>query len=180
MSVHAYVLDGWRRTPLFLDLAKVTCAPNAANLTELIVSILQERGGLDSEQLARKCVGGASDGAAVLQGAHSGVMTRLADEFAPFIESMHCSAHRFSLAAGVLDKVVFIGDLRQLMQNAAAYFARSSKRCSELRLAAVAAGTHSGQQAAEVRGDSMVEHVQAARNLVQRVQGSASLLQPGA
>jgi hypothetical protein len=63
----------------------------------------------------RKCVAVASDGASVMVGIRSGVVTRV-KQLAPFIVAVHCVAHRLSLAAtGSTDSVRYLDTYQETL-----------------------------------------------------------------
>lgn len=104
MSVHLYVcLPTWEWKHCFVGLPVIQGRPNAETLFELLKCTLAENAGLKGEQLARKLVQLARDGASVLQGQSTGLGVRLKG-VAPFLLTMHCHAHRLDLVSGSLNK----------------------------------------------------------------------------
>eukprot|EP00955_Chlamydomonas_euryale_P030137 317544-Chlamydomonas_euryale.AAC.1 len=67
-------------------------SPTAANLLALLCEAL-DCAGLSKDVLRAKLVSCGFDGAAVMQGEHSGVGARLQQDF-PFATSVWCQAHR--------------------------------------------------------------------------------------
>jgi hypothetical protein len=53
-SIHAYIVDGFRRLPLLLNLERLFSENIANNLTTLIPRSLMEYGGLTIEHVANK------------------------------------------------------------------------------------------------------------------------------
>jgi hypothetical protein len=64
--------------------------------------VLTLRAKLSDADLARKLVCCSADGASVMAGPHTGVLTRLLT-LAPYMVPMHCMAHRTDLAVGALE-----------------------------------------------------------------------------
>ena len=104
MVVHLYVVEDWPRMCLFVGLPRLQVAPNGANLATLALDTLQTGMGLTAQQLQRRLVMFASDGAAVLHGRLNGGIQRVREQVAPFAQPMHCMAHRVDLSAGSLDR----------------------------------------------------------------------------
>lgn len=100
MSIHCYVvMPGFQRKHVFVGLPKIQGKPNADNLRKLFLSTLREKVGLTADIIKHRLVCIAADGASVLQGELSGLITRIKAADAPFIIANHCSAHRLQLAA---------------------------------------------------------------------------------
>lgn len=142
MSVHGYIISAdWLREPFFLQLAGVRGAPDAANLTGVLLTVLRSQTGLTDQQLARAVVGIGCDGASVLQGKHNGVVAQLKIGFMPWLSSSWCFAHRGQLAAGGMKDVAIVGKLTAFVHEVSNYFSASPKRADELFAAHTAAGT---------------------------------------
>lgn len=78
MCIHVYILDkNFKRIALYLQLSPVGAAPNADNLTALLVDKLQTTGGLSAEEIACKLVNVTTDGAPVVQGSVKGLVTQV-------------------------------------------------------------------------------------------------------
>jgi hypothetical protein len=74
LSIHVYVFQNFMRVRILLSLQHVIEGSNADNLTNMISKSLSYHGGLDSEgSVAEKLIYFGTDGAAVFQGARSGV-----------------------------------------------------------------------------------------------------------
>ena len=83
---------------------------------------------LNLSQLA----GGTCDGASVMVGAHSGVITRLKEQIPNFIAT-HCVAHRLSLATcNAVEKSCLVKRFQRILSEVYVYFSRSTVRTAEL------------------------------------------------
>lgn len=103
-------------------------SPSAEKITSLLLHMVEEKGGLSTEQLGSKLVSTAADGASTMQGCHAGVITRLRDQCAPHLVQFHCYAHQVDLAfeAG-LDNLL-IKKITSLVHSVYKYFSSSPKR----------------------------------------------------
>ncbi len=125
---------------LCLQLANTPGEPNTANITARVIAILSVVGGISGMELAWKLVCVATDGASVMTGIHTGVVTQL-QLVAPWALPMHCMAHRTNLCAAVLKRWPLVQDIVQLLHSCHNYMCRSSKCIQQLRAAAKEAGT---------------------------------------
>ncbi|CAG2192260.1 Fibrinogen C domain-containing protein 1-A,Fibrinogen C domain-containing protein 1,Fibrinogen C domain-containing protein 1-B,Angiopoietin-1,Fibrinogen-like protein A,Angiopoietin-4 [Mytilus edulis] len=74
----------------------------------------------------------ATDGAAVMVGRHSGVVTRI-KETVPGLLSSHCIAHRLALASGAAaDSVQYLVKFQEIISSIYKYFSKSPKNMSRL------------------------------------------------
>jgi hypothetical protein len=97
--VHVYVCQNFIQVPILLSLQHVSEGANADNLTDMIMTTLRYHGGLEGDDvIAEKLLCFGADGAAVFQGARSGVTTQLTEKFAPYLMGVHCMSHRTNLA----------------------------------------------------------------------------------
>lgn len=103
MVLHIYFVRDWKRVCIFVGIPRVQGAPNAAVLTDLAVSTLHDRLAMSAQQLRDRLVMVAADGAAVLQGLHSGLIMRVPEWSGPWAQPMHCICHRVNLCGGLLD-----------------------------------------------------------------------------
>ena len=79
-----------------------------------------------------KLAGGATDGASVMVGCETGVVTRIKNKVPTFIAT-HCSAHRLSLAAcDASNSSSLIQRFQKILNQIYVYFSRSSVCSSEL------------------------------------------------
>jgi hypothetical protein len=116
----------------FIDMPKIEGAPDAKTLFNLFLKVVEERVGLSPEQLARKLVQLACNGASVLQGTKSGLGVRLL-AVVPFLIIMHCRAHRFDLVAGTLRDRDGFKSATALSMAPVGFYARSTRRLEALK-----------------------------------------------
>jgi len=133
LSVHCYTVNDWVRVPHMISLGRVDCAPNARNLTKLIIEAIKNGGGLDREMIASKLLSFGADGASALQGWRSGATVQITEEHAPFCIGVHCIAHRYNLAFKALSTQPIFGTVEQVLSQIYSYFCKSPKRFSEFR-----------------------------------------------
>ena len=123
LCCHIYIIEDFKRVPVFVKLAQVTEAPSAENLLQLLQSSIL--GIIDGPgELASKLMGMGSDGASVLTGAYNCLMAKLRQYHAPFINAQHDAGHRTNLAAGVLDNHPLFVKLRGIVSSASTFFSR--------------------------------------------------------
>ncbi len=77
LSIHLYVIDGWKWVSILLNLQKVLDGATSTNLTKLIVWSLVEFGSMIETNVANKLVCFGADGVTNLQGFKYGVTTKL-------------------------------------------------------------------------------------------------------
>ncbi|KAJ9516052.1 hypothetical protein QJQ45_024482, partial [Haematococcus lacustris] len=132
MCVHAYVLVGFERKQIFLALKDVKEAPNADELLRTLQSVL-EASSLPDSVLQRKLVALGTDGASVMVGPHSGLAIKARQQLAPFSASVHCAAHRVSLAASTMDKHRNVQRLTRAVENINQHFCKSPARTQKYK-----------------------------------------------
>jgi hypothetical protein len=130
MSLHLYWCSHWERRHAFIDMPKIEGAPDAETLFNLFLKVVKERVSLSPEQLARKLVQLACDGASVLQGTKPGLGVRLL-AVVPFLFIMHCHAHRLDLVTGTLRDQD--GFKSATAMAPAGFYARSTRRLEALK-----------------------------------------------
>ena len=128
------------RVPYFPQLAHLQHAPDAQNITQVVLDTLSVLVGLGEVDLARKLVSVSTDGASVMTGMHTGVSARLSLT-APFLVSIHCMAHQTDLAVGALERAPIVKEIVGLLHCVHNFFAFSAKRLCSFRDAAEEAGT---------------------------------------
>lgn len=96
-SVHTYVVDGFKRMSLLLNLEKVISGCNVDNLTQLIMKSLMEYGYLTTNQISNKYICFESNGVMVFMGLQINVTTQLKLKVTPFVIIAHCMAHEINL-----------------------------------------------------------------------------------
>ncbi|KAJ7547597.1 hypothetical protein O6H91_08G093900 [Diphasiastrum complanatum] len=96
---------------------------NAEAIFGVIMEVVRESN-LDIE----KFIGFGSDGAGVMIGSVTGVVTRL-KKSCPFLSSIHCIAHRCNLAcSGPASKLAYSNHIDALVNATVAFFSNSCKR----------------------------------------------------
>jgi hypothetical protein len=98
VSIHAYIMENWTRAPLLIACKQVIGGATANNLTKMILTALEEAGGMDKIANRTNLISFGADGVSVFQGCRTGVATQLRMKHAPFLVSVHCFAHRLNLA----------------------------------------------------------------------------------
>lgn len=131
LSIHFYYVKNWARQHCFIALPRIHGSPNAANIVAVLLAAILRVLQLTQLDLARKVMMLACDGASVLQGELSGVVTRLKSIF-PFMQGMHYYAHRFDLAAGVLSSCIALINAVALAGSPATFYAHSNMRIGGL------------------------------------------------
>jgi hypothetical protein len=126
--VHAYVVDGFKRMLLLLNLEMVFGGGSTNNLITLILRSLVEYGGLIVEHITSKLVCFGSDGVVVFIGVHTGVSTQLKSNFAHLLTLVHYMAHWTNLTMKTLLALPFVLKLEGMLQNTYTYFSSSLKR----------------------------------------------------
>jgi len=93
ISMHAYVVENWKRQPILLNLERVVDKGTSNNLTADIVRSFTNLGGLLVVDVANKVVCFGVDSVTIFQGLKIGVTIQLMNKHNPFIVSIHCMAH---------------------------------------------------------------------------------------
>jgi len=114
-------------------LQRVDCAPNAENLTKVIVEAVATGSGLEAKALAAKLISFGCDGAATLSGLRTSVSVQIKEQHAPFCHGVHCVAHRCNLAFKTLESLGIFPSISKVLQVTHAYFNRSPKRLTQFR-----------------------------------------------
>lgn len=110
----------------FLGIKQLSSA-DAESIFKEVVDLI-EIFGLDISNL----VGVATDGASVMVGCRSGVVTRLREVTCGLLAT-HCIAHRLALGAGsAADKVRYLVKFQDILNSIYKYFANSPKNMSRL------------------------------------------------
>ncbi|KAJ9516787.1 hypothetical protein QJQ45_027213, partial [Haematococcus lacustris] len=92
-----------------------------------------EAASLPPSVLQRKLVALGTDGASVMVGPHSGLAVKARQQLAPFSASVHCAAHRVSLAASVMDKHRNVQRLTRVVENINQHFCKSPARTQKYK-----------------------------------------------
>jgi len=126
--MHAYVVDGFKRMLLLLDLERVFGGGSTNNLITLILMSLVEYGDLIVEHIASKLVCFSLDGVVVFIGVHIGVSTQLKSNSTHFLTLVHYMAHWTNLTMKTLLALPFVSKLEGMLQTIYTYFSSSLKR----------------------------------------------------
>jgi hypothetical protein len=104
----------------------------------MITEQLLMHGGLSQQQLVEKLICFGVDGAAVFQGARTGVIQCLKEGYAPYVIPVHDFSHRTNLAVEALSGLPIVKKLESFCKSLHAYFSGSPKRHLEfMKLAEV-------------------------------------------
>jgi hypothetical protein len=110
-----------------LSVRKLRDGATAEKISDEVFECLKE-----NEQDVKRMCGVATDGASVMLGRHSGVVTRLKQQ-APGLLSSHCIAHRLALAnGGAADKVPYLLKYQEFVNAIYKYFDNSPKNMARL------------------------------------------------
>ena len=126
-----YLLEGG-----FIKVRNIKLLEVKSGSAEVITeAILQYITSTAPVTLDLKCLaGGSSDGASVMIGKHTGVMTRLQEAAPQGFISTHCIAHRLALAASDACKAVsMVARFERIVNQIYTYFAKSSTHAAELQ-----------------------------------------------
>jgi hypothetical protein len=113
-----------------VDLADGT---TANNLTDMLMSSLELKGGLDKATIVSKLVYFGADGCSAFQGRKNGIIVQIQKNFSPFASSIHCHAHKVNLAVKTLSELDVFYCIEELMRLSHAYFAHSLKKYNEYK-----------------------------------------------
>jgi hypothetical protein len=128
LSIHLYVIDGWKWVPILFNLQRVLDGATSTNLTKFIMQNLVEFGSMIEIDLANKLVCFGADGMIVFQGLKNGVTTKLMQNHAPFVSGVHCMAHCTNLAVQTLNNFSLVGKIEIFFASMHNYFAHNPKR----------------------------------------------------
>lgn len=93
ISIHLYVVHGWKRIPLLIYGKKVDVQKIGQNVFIFIVKMLMTLGGGNVEKLKSKLSSIGFHGNNVFQGSQVGVTTLMKEIMASFMIKMHCLVH---------------------------------------------------------------------------------------
>lgn len=111
----------------------------ADHITETVLQTLNSLG-FDNQYLAQHLIGACSDGASVMLGKNSGVLTQLKNHF-PNIFLWHCMCHRIELAIGdAVKSVTQINHVKSMLDKLYSIYSQSPKAQRELETCAAAVG----------------------------------------
>ena len=123
----------------FLGIESVEKA-DAATIFNSIISNFEKNANIDSSLLYKKLVAFASDGASVMTGRKTGLVTRLRNE-QPHLIGVHCVNHKLELAyKDVFKNQQTFLDIEQLLLDLYLFYEQSPLNRANLQKAAIAAG----------------------------------------
>jgi hypothetical protein len=94
--------------------------------------MLADKAGLEGMDLVHKIVCIATDGTAVFTGCNGGLCQMMKRSAAPFVQPMHCIAHKTQLCAAVLKEVPLVQRQQNLVRHIHTHFCKSAKSFNEL------------------------------------------------
>ncbi|UYV76696.1 K02A2.6-like, partial [Cordylochernes scorpioides] len=124
---------------IFFDLCELQCQ-DSENIEKELLNTLYKHG-LNEEYLKENWIAIATDGAGVMVGRHSGVVTRLKQKF-PKLFAWHCLNHRLELSVGdTIKEVRGINHFKAFMDKLYSLYSQSPKNCRALEEACHELGT---------------------------------------
>ncbi|UYV76318.1 hypothetical protein LAZ67_14000008, partial [Cordylochernes scorpioides] len=124
---------------IFFDLCELQCQ-DSENIEKELLNTLYKHG-LNEEYLKENWIAIATDGASVMVGRHSGVVTRLKQKF-PKLFAWHCLNHRLELSVGdTIKEVRGINHFKAFMDKLYSLYSQSPKNCRALEEACHELGT---------------------------------------
>ena len=117
-------------------LQRVIEGGGADNITKMIFCALINEGGLTPHQIRDRFMtfgANGADGASVLQRKRNDVTNKLQVFHTPYIQGMHCVAHRSDLAIQCLSDLEMVARTETLLAVLHKYFSISPKRHLELQ-----------------------------------------------
>ena len=121
------MVNGHIRNSYLLGIQKMKNTSTAANIYEIVIKNLKEIGGMDDLMIAKRLVCVGADGESIMQGQRNGLCARLQLSDSPYMLSIHCMAHRMSLAFKLVSKFSLVSKVEYLVREVHAYFCRSPK-----------------------------------------------------
>ncbi|XP_077991530.1 zinc finger protein 862-like [Glandiceps talaboti] len=130
--VYVRILEDYRPVTKFLSLQAMPRG-TAEAITNAIDRGFQTELGMNENQWKEKLIGMASDGAAVMIGTRSGVMTRVRRDV-PHLVSVHCTAHRLELCLkSSLKQSRGFADIEDFLLNIYKFYNNSPRNLTSLR-----------------------------------------------
>jgi hypothetical protein len=105
----------------------------ANGLTELLMSSLSTKGGLNTDTIASKLLCFGVDGVSAFQGKRTRGTVQIKRNFAPFATGIHCHAHKINLVVKTFSQLPLVHAIEELMKVSHAYFSHSPKKYSEYK-----------------------------------------------
>jgi hypothetical protein len=128
VSIHAYLMEGFKHIPILLHLERLVGGGNVDNLTNVILKSLMVNGGLTMEEINNKLISFGFNGVVVFTYVHNGVITQITKKATPFMFDVHCVAHWTNLIMQTLSMKPLMHKLEGLLQATYTYFSSSPKR----------------------------------------------------
>jgi hypothetical protein len=97
LSIHLYVVQQWRRTPILLYMENVSMSTTSNNIFVFMLKCLLEFGGLRLEELCEKLVNIRCNGSSMFQGHRTWVTQQFKEKVAPFVTKVHYFVHNTNL-----------------------------------------------------------------------------------
>lgn len=138
LAVHCYVMQNWVRVPMLISLQKLEAdGASADNLTSVIMAALSVKVGLTAEAISGRLICFGADGVAAFQGHRSGVTKQIQSNHAPYVQGVHCMAHRCNLAFKTLSSLDVMSAIEDLLNACHKYFSSSPKKFAEFHTLAL-------------------------------------------
>jgi hypothetical protein len=93
ISLHLYVVQGWKQIPLLACVENVGVQRTTENIFYLMFIAMVTFGGLNVEQLGTKLISMGCDGNNVFQVVRAGVTMQMKENVAPFLMGIHSFVH---------------------------------------------------------------------------------------
>ncbi len=122
LSIHGYVLQGWKQIFIILTLDK-KCKPSPiVDLGNLV-----NNGGPTKAKIARRLICLGIDGVIVFQGLKKSAIMLMRAQHVPFFINVHYVAHKTKLIVHALSCLSILSKLKDLFTKLYGYFSRSHK-----------------------------------------------------
>ncbi len=105
ISIHAYVVEDFKRTLISVNLEWVTKGCIMNNFTNMIWNLVKGFGGLFDHDLVIKVICCGANGAATFQGIKTKVITQLKEKSSPFCIHVHYVTHKTNLTTLTLSNM---------------------------------------------------------------------------
>ncbi len=128
LSIHAYLMEGFKHIPILLHLERLVSGGNVDNLTNVIFKSLMVNGGLTMEESSKKLISFDFNGVVVFTCVHNGVITQITKKATPFMFDVHCVAHWTYLIMQTFSMQPLMHKLEGFLQATYTYFSSSPKR----------------------------------------------------
>ncbi len=125
LSIHVYVTKEWKKVPILLNLQCVVDGAIFNNMTSFILKSMMEFRGLSEIDLTNKLVYFGANIVIVFQGVKNGVIAQIMQKHAPFMNGVHCMAHRTNLFIQTLNSLSLVSKIESLLASMYNYFVHS-------------------------------------------------------